>query len=82
MAEVMGQESSEFEDHMPYSNKGMKDLLKLDEVVSTIWTEIILLRSNKIIEAQTPLVLFGTSLSVSRESLHQEDNVLSQRLHF
>ena len=37
-----GQEPPKFKDHTPYSNRGMEDLLKLNEEVSAIKTEIIL----------------------------------------
>ena len=36
VAEGIGEEPPEFEHHMPFSNRGMKDLLELDELVSTI----------------------------------------------
>ena len=36
-----GQEPPKFEDHTPYLNQGMEDLLKLNEVASAIKTEII-----------------------------------------
>ena len=41
VAKAAGEEPPEFEDHTPYSNKGMEDLLKLNELVSTVRTEII-----------------------------------------
>ena len=41
VAKVTGQEPSKFEDHTPYSNRGMEDLLKLNELVSATKTEII-----------------------------------------
>ena len=41
IAEETGEKPPEFEDHTPFSNKGMKDLLKLNELVSTVRTEII-----------------------------------------
>ena len=41
VAEVIGEEPPEFEDHTPFSDKGMKDLLELDELVSTVHTEVI-----------------------------------------
>ena len=40
VAQATGQEPPKFEDHTPYSNRGMEDLLKLNEVASTIKTEI------------------------------------------
>ena len=36
VAEAINEEPPEFEDHTPFSNRGMKDLLELDELVSTI----------------------------------------------
>ena len=41
VAKAAGEESPEFEDHTPYSSKGMEDLLKLNELASTVRTEII-----------------------------------------
>ena len=41
ITEVVGEEPLEFKDHTPLSNWGMEDLLKLDELVSTVGTEII-----------------------------------------
>ena len=41
VAKAAGEEPPEFEDHMPYSNKGMEDLLELNELASTVRTEII-----------------------------------------
>ena len=41
VAKAAGQEPPKFEDHTPYSNQGMEDLLKLDELASTMRTEII-----------------------------------------
>ena len=32
VAHATSQRSPEFEDHMPYSNRGMEDLLKLNEI--------------------------------------------------
>ena len=37
-----GQKPPKFEDHTPYLNQGMEDLLELNEVASAIKTEIIL----------------------------------------
>ena len=42
VAQATGQEPPKFEDHTPYSNRGMEDLLKVYEVASAIKTEIIL----------------------------------------
>ena len=41
VAQATGQEPPKFEDHTPYLNQGMKDLLELNEVASAIKTEII-----------------------------------------
>ena len=81
VAHTTGQKPPKFEDHTPYSNKGMEDLLELNEVASAIKTEIILPRSNKTIKAHTQLVLMGTSVNVMTEPLHQTDKALPQGLH-
>ena len=81
VAKAAGQEPSEFEDHTPYSNWGMEDLLKLNELVSTTRAEIIPPQSNKTIKACTPLVLMGTSMNVMMEPLHQNDKALPRGLH-
>ena len=70
VAQATGQEPSKFEDHTSYSNQGMEDLLKLNEVASAIKTEIIPPQSNKTIKARTPLVLMGTSMNMMMEPLH------------
>ena len=70
-----------FEDHTPYSNRGMEDLLELNQLVSATKTEIIPPRSNKTIKAHTLLVLMGTSMNVMTEPLHQNDKALPQGLH-
>ena len=70
VAHATGQEPPKFEDHTPYLNQGMEDLLELNEVASAIKTEIIPPRSNKTIKAHTPLVLMGTSMKVMTEPLH------------
>ena len=70
MACATGQKPPEFEDHTPYSNQGMEDLLKLNEIASATRTEIILLSSKKTIWARTPLVLMGTKMNVMTEPLH------------
>ena len=61
-----GQNPHEFEDHTLYLNKGMEDLLELNETR----TEIILPRSNKTIWARTPLALMGTKMNIMTEPLH------------
>ena len=40
-AEKQGIEPPQFEDHTPYSNKGMEDLLDIDKVIYTVNTVII-----------------------------------------
>ena len=81
VAWATGQDPPKLEDHTPYLNQGMEDLLKLNEVASAIKTEIILPRSNKTIKAHTPLVLIGTSMKVMTEPLHQTNKALPQGLH-
>ena len=54
VAHTTGQEPPKFKDYTPYLNQGMEDLLKLNEVASTIKTEIIPPRLNKTIKACTP----------------------------
>ena len=73
VAHTTGQEPPKFEDHTLYSNQGMEDLLKLNEVASAIKTETI--------KAHTPLVLMGTSMNVVMEPLHRTDKALPQGLH-
>ena len=70
VAQAIGQEPPKFKNHTPYSNQGMEDLLKLNEVASAIKTEIILPQLNKTIKAHTPLVLMGTSMNMMTEPLH------------
>ena len=41
VAKAAGQEPPEFKDHTPYLNRGMEDLLDLNELVSTTRIEII-----------------------------------------
>ena len=65
-----------FKDHTPFSNRGMKDLLELDELVSTVQTEVIPPRSNKTIKVCTPLVLLGVRVNVITEPLHQDEEAL------
>ena len=81
IAEETGEKPPEFKDHTPFSNKGMEDLLKLNELVSTVRTEIIPPWSNKTIKAQTLLVLMGVCMNVMMEPLHRNDKVLPQGLH-
>ena len=69
VAQATGQEPPKFEDHTPYSNRGMEDLIELNKVASAIKTEIIPPRSNKTIKACTPLVLMGTSMNVMMKPL-------------
>ena len=58
-AEKQGIEPPQFKDHTLYSNKGMEDLLGIDEVIYTVNTLIIPPRQNKIIKGQKSLVLKG-----------------------
>ena len=81
VAKAAGQEPPKFKDHTPYSNLGIEDLLKLDELANTTRTEIIPPRSNKTIKACTPLVLMGTSMNVMTEPLHQNNKALPRGLH-
>ena len=76
VAKATGQEPPKFEDHTPYSNRGMEDLLQLNELASATRTEIIPPQSNKTIKARTPLVLIRTSMNVMTEPLHQNDKAL------
>ena len=46
VAKTAGEEPPEFKDHMPYSNRGMEDLLELNELTSAVRTEIIPHQSN------------------------------------
>ena len=81
IAEATGEKPPEFEDHTPFSNKGMGDLLELNELVSTVRTEIIPPWSNKTIKAQTLLVLMGVRMNVMMEPLHWNDKALPRGLH-
>ena len=75
-----GVEPSQFEDHTPYSNKGMEDLLDIDEAIHGINTVVIPLRSG-IFKGQTSLVLFGTKMNVATEPLKRGDPPLPRGLH-
>ena len=81
VAKAAGEGPPEFEDHAPYSNKEMEDLLELNELASTVRTEIIPPQFNKTIKARTPLVLMGTHIKVITEPLHWYDNALPPELH-
>ena len=70
VAQATGQERPKFKVHTPYLNRGMEDLLKLNEVDSAIRTEIIPPQSNNTIQAHTQLVLMGTSMIMMTELLH------------
>ena len=59
----------------------MEDLLELNELVSTIRTEIIPPQSKKTIKALTLLVLMGVCMNVMTEPLHWNDKTLPQGLH-
>ena len=61
VTKAAGEQPPELEDHTLYSNKGMEDLPELNELASTVRTEIIPPGSNKTIKARTPLVLMGTA---------------------
>ena len=76
IAEETGEKPPEFKEHTPFSNKGMGDLLELNELVSTIRTEIIPPQSNKTIKARTVLVLMGVCINVMMEPLHWNDKAL------
>ena len=76
-----GQEPPKFEEHTPYSNRQMKDLLELHKLVSVTKADTIPPRSNKTIKAHTPLVLMGTSMNVMTEPLHRNDKALPRGLH-
>ena len=69
----MGVEPPEFEDHTPYSNKAMGDLLDIDEVIYTVNTVVIPPWQNRIIKGRTSLVLFGTKMNVATEPLKRGD---------
>ena len=81
VAKTTGKEPPEFEDHLPYSNLGMEDLLELNELISTAETDIIPPRSNKTIKGRTPLVLMGTHMNVMTEPLQQNNPALPRGLH-
>ena len=70
VAHATSQRPPEFKDHMPYSNIEMEDLLELNEIASTTRTEIIPARSNKTIQAHTPLILTGAKMNVITEPVH------------
>ena len=76
VAKATGQEPPKFKDHTPYSNLGMEDPLKLNELVSATKTEIIPPRLNKTIKAHTTLVFMGTSMNMMTEPLHQDNKAL------
>ena len=69
VAKATGEELPKFKDHSPYSNRGMEDLLELNELLSTAQTEVIPPQSNKTIKGRTPLVLMGTHMNVMTEPL-------------
>ena len=80
--EKQGIELPQFKDHTLYSNKGMEDLLDIDEVIYAVNTVIIPPRQNKIIKGQTSLVLYGTKMNVATEPLKRGDPPLLRGLHF
>ena len=59
----------------------MEDLPELNELVSTVRTEIIPPQSKKTIKARTPLVLMGVCMNVMTEPLHRIDKALPRKLH-
>ena len=79
--EKQGIELPQFEDHTPYSNKGMEDLLDIDEVIYAVSTVIIPPRQIKIIKGWTSLVLYGTKMNVATEPLKKGDPPLPRELH-
>ena len=54
-----GVEPPQFEDHTPYFNKGMEDLLDINEVIHAVITVVIPPRTSRIIKGWTSLVLFS-----------------------
>ena len=80
-AEKQGIEPPQFKDHTLYSNKGMEDLLDIDEVIYTVNTVVIPPRQNKITKGQTSLVLYRTKMNVATEPLKRGDPPLPRRLH-
>ena len=80
-AEKQGIELPQFKDHNPYFNKGMEDLLDIDEVMYTVNTVIIPPRQNKIIKGQTSLVLYGTKMNVASEPSKRGDPPFPRGLH-
>ena len=80
-AEKQGIELPQFEDHTPYSNKGMEDLLDIDKVIFAVNTVVIPPRQNKIIKGQTSLVLHGTKMNMATEPLKRGDPPLPRGLH-
>ena len=80
-AKEQGVEPPQFEDHTPYSNKGMEDLLDINEVIHTVNTVVIPPRASRTIKGQTFLVLFGTKMNVVTEPLKRGDLPLPRGLH-
>ena len=76
MAKATGQGPLKFKDHTPYLNRGMEDILELNELASAIKTEVIPPQLNKAIKACTQLVLMGTSMNVMMEPLYQTSKAL------
>ena len=76
-----GVEPPQFEDHTPNSNKGVEDLLDINEVIHTVNTVVIPPRASRIIKGRTSLVLFGTKMNVASEPLKRGDPPLSRGLH-
>ena len=74
-------EPSQFEDHTLYSNKGMEDLLDIDEVIHAVNTIVIPPRASRIIRGETSLVLFGTKMNVATEPLKTGEPPPPRGLH-
>ena len=80
-AKEQGVEPPEFEDHTPYSNKAIEDLLDIDKVIYMVNTVVIPPWQNRIIKGWTSLVLFGTKMNVATEPLKRGDLPLPYGLH-
>ena len=76
-----GVEPPQFEDHTPYSNKGMQDMLDIDEVIQAVNSVVIPPRASRIIKDWTSLVLLETKINVVTEPLKRGDPPLPRGLH-
>ena len=74
-------EPPQFEDHVPYSNKGMEDLLDINEVIHSVNAVIIPPRASRIIKGWASLVLFGTKMNVATKPLKRGDLPLPRGLY-